>query len=178
MSKVRLAAMGRALAAASQRVAVAESSAGGLICSRLLEVHGASKFFAGGLVVYTKASKRTFLGLDDTSSKPTATEAHAIELAEAARERLGVDWAIGETGVAGPTPNSRGIAPGVCGIAVVGPGVRKSQTLWPDDSLGADDAYGQAPKLSRPESMEVFASGALELLLDAVETALPGHEAK
>ena len=165
----RLVAMGKTLAAKSQRVAVAESSAGGLISSELLAVRGASKFFAGGLVVYTKASKNTFLGLDEATSKPTATEAHAIELAEAACASLGVEWGIGETGVAGPTPNSRGISPGVCALAVVGPGVRRAVTLWPDDSLGADDAYGQPPKVERAAAMRTFADGAIELLVETVD---------
>ena len=59
-----------------------------------------------------------------------------VQLARAARIALGSEWGVGETGVAGPTPNSRGVSPGVCAIAVVGPnGVSLSRTLYPDDVL-------------------------------------------
>jgi hypothetical protein len=104
-----------------------------------------------------------------SKSRPTATEPHAYELAAAVRARLGSDWAIGETGVAGPAPNARGIAPGVCAIAVVGPGKRRlTKSLWPDDQLNASDAYGQAPKLSREERMQQFSAEAINLLCDAI----------
>ena len=161
------------LKAAKQKVGVAETSAGGLIAATLLAHPGASAYFAGGVVVYTKASKAKFLGLDAEKSKPTATEPHAIELAQAMREALQCDWAIGETGVAGPKPNSRGISPGVCGLAVVGPDVVKRKTLFPDDSLSDADAYGQPPKVLRPVAMKTFEDAALELLCDAVDEAHP-----
>ena len=105
----------------------------------------------------------------DEPSKPTSTEPHAVELAMAARTKLGTEWAIGETGVAGPQPNSRGIAPGVCAIAVVGPdGLVKSRMLYPDDTLSASDAYGQAPKVPREEAMQRFSLAAQSLLVETV----------
>ena len=160
------------LAANSQKVAIAESSAGGLISASLLALPGASKFFAGGVVCYTKDAKKAFLKLDASSSKPTATEPHAVELASAIRDQLQCHWAIGETGVAGPTPNSRGISPGVCAIAVVGPdGLVRRKTLFPDEQLSAADAYGQPPKVPRDQAMRAFETAALELLCDAVEAA-------
>lgn len=70
----------------------------------------------------------------------------------------------------GPSANSRGISPGVCALAVVGPnGKRLCLTLWPEDGLNAADAYGQAPKVPRPERMSFFSARAIELLCDAVE---------
>ena len=162
------------LKAAKVKVAVAETSAGGLIAASLLAQPGASAWFAGGCVCYTKASKDTFLGLKAERSKPTATEPHAIELASAARGALAADWALGETGVAGPAPNSRGIAPGVCALAVVGPdGLVRSRTLFPDDRLSDADAYGQPPKVPRDEAMRGFGAAAVELLCEAVEAAHP-----
>ena len=112
MQSPRLAAAMSRLVAAKRKIAVAETSAGGLIAASLLAQPGASAYFAGAVVVYTKAAKKTFLGLEEESSQPTSTEPHAVELAEAIRTTLGADWAIGETGVAGPKPNSRGVAPG------------------------------------------------------------------
>ena len=157
------------LTAAAHKIAVCETSAGGKIAASLLAQPGASKFFAGGVVAYSKTAKHVYLGLDPDASKPTSTEPHAVELAMAARSRLGTEWAIGETGVAGPQANSRGIAPGVCAIAVVGPqGLVNSRMLYPDDKLSASDAYGQAPKVPREEAMQRFSSAALSLLVETV----------
>lgn len=139
------------------------------MASSLLAMRGASSFFTGGVVAYSKHAKQTMLGLDQSSSKPTATEAHALEMAMAVRERLATDWAVGESGVAGPTPNSRGISPGVCALAVVGPrGVRHTRMLWPEDELGAADAYGQPRKFERHEAMQQFAAAGLQMLDEVV----------
>jgi nicotinamide-nucleotide amidase len=129
----RLVQVASRIAAKGQTVAVAETSAGGKIASYLLGQPGSSRWFVGGCVAYSKASKSGLLDLQGGGSKPTATEPHALELANAIKGKLGTDWAIGETGVAGPTPNSRGVSPGVCAIAVVGPGVQLTTTLYPDD---------------------------------------------
>ena len=164
------------LAARSESVAVCETSAGGLVAAALLSQSGASAWFKGGVVAYTKSSKSELLGMDPERVPPTATEAHALTLARAVRARLGSEWAVGETGVAGPAANSRGVAPGVCGVAVVGPGIELAATLWPDDSLGAADAYGQAPQVSRRDAMELFSQRALSLLCDAVDAADGGSK--
>ena len=169
MCKVRLAAAAATLVKQGLSVAVAESSAGGLISADLLAQTGASRWYRGGVVCYSKTAKSALLGLHEPQSKPTATEPHALELALAVREKLGADIGIGETGVAGPSANGRGIAPGVCALAVVGPHGSFTTTLWPDDGLDAADAYGQAPKLPRPERMSVFSTRAIEMLCDAVE---------
>lgn len=172
MASAATARLVKALLARKQTVAIAETSAGGLIAAELLAQPGASKFFRGSAVCYTKDAKQELLRIDQLQSKPTSTEPHAIELASAAREILGADWGVGETGVAGPAPNSRGIAPGVSALSVVGPeGIVKRRTLFPDDTLGAADAYGQAPKVGRSDNMAAFRDAALELLADAVESA-------
>ena len=90
----------------------------------------------------------------------------------AVRERLSADWGIGETGVAGPGKNSRGVAPGVCAIAVVGPSVSKTLMLFPDSTLSAADAYGQAPLMPREQAMEAFGERALELLGNGFDVAI------
>src|SRR5207248_4317834 len=70
------------LEARRESVAVAESSAGGLISAALLAVPGASAYFVGGGVVYTRAAKSALLRLDEAmliEPRP-ATEAHAMIL--------------------------------------------------------------------------------------------------
>ena len=72
-----------------QTVAVAESSAGGLISAALLAQPGASAYFKGGGAVYTGASKQLLMNLSDEemTADRAATEPHASRLAEAARAR-------------------------------------------------------------------------------------------
>ena len=48
-----------------ETIAVAESSTGGLIAAALLSVPGASAYFLGGAVVYTKAARAALLGIGD-----------------------------------------------------------------------------------------------------------------
>ena len=50
------------LIARGEKVAVSESTTGGLVSAALLSVGGASKYFAGGGVVYTLASRTALAG--------------------------------------------------------------------------------------------------------------------
>ena len=148
--------VGERLRANGETVAVAESSAGGLIAAALLAVPGASAFFQGGAVVYTRAAKAGLLRLDEatlTDPRP-ATEGHALILARGARDALNTTWGIGETGAAGPTGNRYGDPAGHACVAVAGRSeaattVRTGQT-------------------ERAANMVAFAHAALRLLLDAV----------
>src|SRR4030081_549266 len=97
------AALGTLLKDRKETIAVAESSAGGLISAALLAVPGASAYFVGGGVVYTRAAKSALLRLDEAmliEPRP-ATEAHAMILARGVRGALGTSWGIGETGATG-----------------------------------------------------------------------------
>jgi PncC family amidohydrolase len=154
--------VGERLAARGETVAVAESSAGGLISAALLAVPGASRFFKGGAVVYTKDAKMQFLHLDEkTVTEPRAsTEAHAIVLARGARAIVGATWGIGETGATGPTGNRYGDAAGHACVGVAGPRERA-------DTL--ETGHGD-----RATNMETFAWAALNLLNDLVKQAESG----
>lgn len=150
---------GALLVARQETVAVAESSAGGLISAVLLSVPGASAYFKGGAVVYTAASKQILAGMDEETLRAhrPATEAHALDLARAARERLGTHWGIGETGAAGPTGNRYGDPAGHACIGVVGP-VSRAVTL-------------QTGSADRAANMAAFTRAALELLAACVREA-------
>ena len=157
MSLVDLgAAAGALLKERGQTVAVAESSAGGVIAAALLAVPGASAYFKGGGVVYTGASKQilTAVPAEAMAEARAATETHALHLARAARLRLGADWGLGETGAAGPSGNRYGDPPGHTCIAVSGP-LEKALTL----ATGSD---------RREENMWAFASAALDLLAECL----------
>ena len=137
-----------------ETVAVAESSAGGLIAAALLAQPGASAFFLGGAVVYTRQARDALLGITaaDMAGLRPSTEPYALLLARRMRERLGATWALAETGAAGPGGNRYGDAPGHACLAVVGP-TEMARTL----ETGSAD---------RAANMRAFAAAALALLRD------------
>jgi len=104
-------------------VSVAESSTGGLISANLLAVAGASRYFLGGSVVYTLASRRAFLSLDRDKLKALEplTEPMAAAFADAARLQLNATWGIAELGAAGPAGTPYGHDPGTSVIGISGP---------------------------------------------------------
>ena len=144
------------LKARKETIAVAESSTGGLISAALLSVGGASAYFMGGGVVYTRQAKQLLLSIDDAAIAQfrAATEGHALILARAARARFNTTWALSETGATGPTGNRYGDPPGHTCIALVGAS-EKAITL-------------ETGKADRVENMRLFAAAALKLLADAV----------
>jgi PncC family amidohydrolase len=147
------------LIARRETIAIAESSTGGLVSAALLAVPGASAYFLGGAVVYTKASRAALLGIGDAEMQGLrpATEAYALLLARRMRERHGTAWSVGETGATGPTGNRYGDPAGHTCIAVAGPAER-AITL----------RTGSAERLA---NMDAFAKRALELLVEVIPAA-------
>ena len=115
--------IGARLKAKGQTIAVAESSAGGLISAALLSIPGASAYFMGGGVVYTQGARRAILRVSDeaVTGVRSSTEAYAQIKARAIRELMGTTWGLSETGATGPTGNRYGDAAGHACIAVSGP---------------------------------------------------------
>ncbi len=141
-------------------VAVSESAAGGLISAVLLSVPGASAYFVGGAVVYTRDARRGLLRFSAEDSKMRgATEDYALKAARAIRERLGATWGLGESGAAGPSGNRYGDEAGHVCYAVAGP-VERSTTL----------DTGEA---AREPNMWSFAAAALDFF-DATVAAYTG----
>ena len=147
------------LKGADQTIGVSESSGGGLISACLLAVPGASAYFIGGAVTYTRTSHRGFLSVPDDALEGirSSTEEYALLNARAVRERLGTTWGLAETGASGPTGNRYGDAAGHTCIAVSGPVERKT-TL----ETGDDD---------REANMWAFVEGALGLLEECLREA-------
>jgi PncC family amidohydrolase len=147
------------LSARRETIAVAESSTGGLIAAALLAVPGASAYFLGGAVVYTKAARAALLGIGDADMQGLrpATEAYALLLARRMAERHGATWGLGETGATGPTGNRYGDPAGHSCIAVTGP-LARAATL----------RTGRAERLA---NMADFAKFALELLVEVIPAA-------
>ena len=142
------------LIARNETIAVAESSTGGLISAALLSVPGASAYFLGGAVVYTRDARKLLMDIPNDAMKGirSASEPYAQLLASQMRGRFATTWGLSETGATGPTGNRYGDAAGHCCMAIAGP-VEKAITL----ETGSGD---------RQANMQVFAKTALGLLLD------------
>lgn len=150
---VRLATrVGERLKARGETIAVGESSTGGLLSAALLAVPGASAYYLGGAVVYTRRARRVVMAIEnaDVADMRSASEPYALLLARRSRERLSATWGLSETGASGPTGNPYGDPAGHSCIAIAGP-VERAVTL----RTGLDD---------RVANMHLFAARALELL--------------
>ena len=149
--------IGEALKARGEKIAVAESSSGGLISAALLSVPGASAYFQGGAVVYTAKARVLLMDIprEALEGMRSSSEPYALLLARTQKERFGATWGISETGAAGPTGNPYGDAAGHTCVAIAGP-VEAVLTI---ETASAD----------RSANMRAFAAGALELLRRALD---------
>ncbi|MEE2997030.1 MAG: CinA family protein [Pseudomonadota bacterium] len=147
--------VGELLKKRGETISVSESAAGGLISAALLSVPGASNYFVGGATIYTQAARRGILRFNDGKAEMQGSTAEYAALAASTiKDILETDWAIGESGAAGPTGNRYGNPAGHVALAIVGPSyaTRVVQT-------GNDD---------REDNMWTFARAALDLLHETV----------
>ena len=135
-----------------ETIAIAESSTGGLVSAALLAVPGASAYFLGGAIVYTRKARTALLDLQDAAvtGMRSSSEEYALLLARTAQQRFAATWGLGESGAAGPTGNRYGDAAGHTCLAVAGP-AEQAVTL----ETGSPD---------RVANMRTFAAAVLDLL--------------
>ncbi len=148
------------LKARGETISVGESSTAGLISAALLAVPGASAYFVGGAVVYTRKSRTELLQVSEAEFAALAgitpsTEPYALLFARKIRERCETHWAVGETGTAGPTGSRYGHNAGHSCIGVIGPNGERAITV---ETGNAD----------RVDNMRVFTQAALDLLEKAL----------
>jgi len=135
-----------------ETIAVAESSAGGLLSAALLAVPGASAYFLGGAVVYTRKAREQLMQLprEAVAGMRSASEPYALLLARTAQSRFAASWGLAETGATGPTGNRYGDSAGHSCMAIAGV-AEQAITL----------ETGNADRLA---NMHAFAAAALKLL--------------
>jgi nicotinamide-nucleotide amidase len=112
--------LGRALLRAGRSLATAESCTAGLLAAAITDVPGSSRWYRGGLVVYSDDLKvelagvpRATLAVHGAVSEPVARA-----LAEGARTRCAADLGVGITGIAGPGGGSEAKPVGTVHLAL------------------------------------------------------------
>ncbi|GJE88046.1 competence/damage-inducible CinA family protein [Phanerochaete sordida] len=142
-----------------QTVCVAETAAGGLVSAALLARPGASAYYAGGLTVYTPASRIAYAGfapadfVDYRGPTPEIVE----RLAMHTRSTLGATYALSESGIAGPTAGpTRTRTSGYVALAVA----------TADGVVSKDLETGT---FERQTNMVLFAEEALKYFLQVLE---------
>ena len=93
-----------ALKAAGKTAATAESCTGGLIGKLLTDVSGSSAVYPGGVISYAYEVKQALLGVDEAllREKGAVCAEVAEQMASGVRARLGTDFGVASTGIAGP----------------------------------------------------------------------------
>jgi len=155
----------RQLVAASStpvKIAVAETSTGGLISASLLSLPGASKFYAGGTTLYTLMARKAWGGWTDADIEAYQgpTEAVVGKLARNVCQTLNATHCIGESGATGPTApavaNHNSVIGRTCLAVVLADDTVVTRTIKTD--LGGD----------REANMVAFTQAALQLLRDVL----------
>jgi len=143
-----------------QTVSVIESSSGGLISYALLSQEGASTYYMGGQVIYTLQSIRAITDLRIRELKEknirSSSEPFVLLIAQKACSLYETDWAIGESGAAGPSGNGYGDPAGYSCFAVAGK-KEKTSHIYTNSEI-------------RVENMEAFAKAALEQFFEILKT--------
>jgi PncC family amidohydrolase len=112
--------LGELLKERGWHIAVAESTTGGLMNHMIITVPGASKYYLGGTITYTRNMKVNILGVPEEvlDGPGSVSEEGAIAMARGALDRTKAEITISETGIAGPIPGRSSKPLGSAYIAV------------------------------------------------------------
>jgi len=97
--------VGEKLTQQKKTLAVAESCTGGLLAKMLTDTPGATSYFRCGWITYSNEAKIRELSVSAglIAEYGAVSEQVAESMASGARKKAGTDFAIGITGIAGPT---------------------------------------------------------------------------
>ncbi|CAK4025996.1 Hypothetical predicted protein [Lecanosticta acicola] len=155
----------------NETLSIAETAAGGLLSASLLTVPGASKFYKGGLTLYTLPSRIVYAGwtVDTIQNYRGPTPGIVAGLARHVRSDLESTYTLAESGTAGPTggatPNR---TPGYVALAV-----DCERGCFVREVRSGVEGQGQGQRVG---NMVQFAVEGLKLLRDVLEGKEEGLE--
>ena len=150
--------VGTTLARRGETLAVAETAAGGALAMLIHANPAHEEWFRGGIIVYAGSRTPLVQSIQDVASEHgVVSEEYAAAMAQLARRTFACDWALAESGIAGPQTGRRSAKPvGMACLAVAGPGEEGGDAPGQEVSLratGACDDEGGAARgreVSRP----------------------------
>ena len=115
--------VGKLLTATGQTLAVAESCTGGGLGQLLTEVPGSSAYFLGGIISYADRVKIELLAVNpaDLATAGAVSEPVALQMAAGVKAKLGTDWGVSITGIAGPGGGTESKPVGLVYVGIADP---------------------------------------------------------
>ena len=106
-----------------ESLAFAESCTGGLLSSSITSISGSSLIFRGSIISYSNEVKKSLLNIseDQLEKYGAVSEEVAESMAINVKEKLGSNWAISISGIAGPNGGSQEKPVGLVYISISGP---------------------------------------------------------
>lgn len=113
----------KALARRGEALAVGETAAGGALNVLLNTADVPGKWFRGGMIVYARSDVPLVRSIQDVASAcGVVSEEYVAALAGFVQRAFACDWALAESGIAGPQTGRRSAKPaGMVCLAVAGP---------------------------------------------------------
>ena len=107
----------------NETIVFAESCTGGLLSSSLTSISGSSEVFLGSIVSYSNKLKNSLLNISEYKLKKYGAVSEEVceAMAVNVKEKLGADWAIAISGIAGPNGGSTEKPVGLVYISIAGP---------------------------------------------------------
>jgi nicotinamide-nucleotide amidase len=115
--------VGKILKEKKLSVGSVESCTAGRIASEIVSVPGSSAYFMGSILSYTNELKSELVGVDNAlfASVGAVSEEVVRQMAENGRKKLGTDYCVSTSGIAGPDGGSDEKPVGTVWIGVAGP---------------------------------------------------------
>lgn len=115
--------VGRLLVEHAASLSTAESCTGGHLAHQITSVPGSSRYFQGSIISYSNAIKQDHLQVSaaDLAAHGAVSQPVVEQMARAARQNMGTDYALASSGVAGPGGGSAEKPVGYTWLALAGP---------------------------------------------------------
>ncbi len=145
--------VGQLLIARGQTLSVAESCTGGGLGAMLTETPGSSSYFMGGIISYANQVKINLLDVNptDLEREGAVSEIIAVQMAAGVKAKLGTDWGVSITGVAGPGGGTEDKPVGLVYIGIAAPDGSVEGIRY---QLGSQQERGLIRQMSAAQSLD------------------------